>query len=92
VPEDEAGYPEPSRLGILPSYGLFLRHVRGLSLDHVEAAYAGTEERPAVFLQDASGASFNDVRAERPAGRDAARLVARQASDLTLRDCPGMAP
>src|SRR5262249_5754402 len=40
VPEYEADYPEPSRFGVLPSYGLFARHVKGLSLERVELRHA----------------------------------------------------
>ena len=32
VPEMPREYPEPSNFGILPAYGLYARHVRGLTV------------------------------------------------------------
>ena len=37
------GYPEPKNLGIMPAYGLFARHVKGLELANIK--FAKTRER-----------------------------------------------
>jgi hypothetical protein len=66
VPEYENEYPEPGRFGILPTYGMFARHVKGLSLDHVEVRYAQDEQRPPFFLQDVTDADFDHVKARMP--------------------------
>jgi hypothetical protein len=36
VPEYENDYPEPYRWKTMPSYGFFIRHVKGLKLHNVE--------------------------------------------------------
>ena len=64
----EQGYPDPSRYGILPSYGLFARHVKNLSVDHVELCYLKEDLRPCVFLQDVAGADFDHLTAAHAAG------------------------
>jgi polygalacturonase len=87
VPEDEKMYPEPGRFGRIPSYGMFARHVEGLTVDHLQLSYAGTEERPAVILDDVSGADIDRLDAEH--APDAAVLVLRNAKAISVRNSPG---
>lgn len=65
VPEMEKEYPEPSRHGTMPSFGMFARHVKNMTVDHVELRYATPELRPAVQLEDVSGADFDHLKVER---------------------------
>ena len=39
VPEMEAGYPDPEMFQALPAYGLYCRHVSGLTLSDVQLGY-----------------------------------------------------
>ena len=66
-PEREAGYPEPSMFGPMPSYGFFLRHVRGITLDNVGLHTLAEDLRPAFALEDVAGADLDQVKA--PHGR-----------------------
>jgi polygalacturonase len=88
VPEDEKMYPEPGRFGMIPSYGMFARHVHGLTVDHVEFRYAGEEHRPAVTLSEVTNADIDHLRA--PHAFDAAVFVLKNVSGLTIRNCPGV--
>ena len=45
-PELGTGYPEPGRLGVMPAYGLFARHVRDLELANVNLSFAKLETAP----------------------------------------------
>jgi hypothetical protein len=54
VPELEKAYPEPYIFGVLPSWGLFARHVRDLRLHDVDLGLLSPDARPAVFLQNVS--------------------------------------
>jgi len=45
--------------GILPSYALFSRNVRGLTLSNVRFGVAGAEARPAVVFNQVSDAAVN---------------------------------
>jgi len=58
VPEMTREYPEPSMLGILPAYGIYARHVRGLKLSDVTLKYKVKDERPAVVLDDVGESRF----------------------------------
>ena len=62
VPEDEREYPEPWRFGPLPSYGLFARHVKNLSVHHVEFRPAAPDARFAILLADVDGATFDHLK------------------------------
>ena len=62
-PEKENGYPEPSMFGQLPSYGFYVRHVKGITFDNVQLSYADKEERPPFALNDVKNAYFRFIQA-----------------------------
>ncbi len=68
VPEMPREYPEPSNFGILPAYGLYARHVRGLTVSNVQLSTLVEDERPPVVLDDVSNARFEAFSAEAKAG------------------------
>jgi parallel beta-helix repeat protein len=61
VPELEKAYPEPSNFGVLPSWGLFARHVTNLQVRGVELRALTADARPAVTLEDVHGVRFTDA-------------------------------
>lgn len=87
-PEKEANYPEPSMFGILPAYGFFIRHVKGIELNNVEVSYAKEELRPAFVLNNVSGADFSHVKAQRAANSFA--FVLQNVSDFSAYQCKGV--
>jgi polygalacturonase len=51
-PDDMAqAYPEPSMFGPTPAYGLWARHVEGLTLDNVRIETLAPDPRPPILLQ-----------------------------------------
>jgi hypothetical protein len=52
VPELIEKYPEHNMFGVLPTYGLYCRHVRGLRLDQVDLGYETPDDRPALLCDD----------------------------------------
>ena len=64
VPELPYVYPEPSNWGILPAYGLYARHVTGLTCKNVTMHTVTSDERHAVVLTNASDIHMDDVQAE----------------------------
>jgi polygalacturonase len=58
VPENEKDYPEPAKMGIMPAYGFFIRHVKGIKLNNVEISYMGNEVRPAIVMDDVKEADL----------------------------------
>jgi hypothetical protein len=63
VPELERAYPTSYMFGILPAYGLYARHVRGLSLHHVRFDLAAPDLRPAVVCDDVTDFALNGFSA-----------------------------
>ena len=61
VPELAEAYPEPSMFGVTPAYGLYARHVRGLTLRDVELATEAPDARPPVVLEDVEGLDLGGV-------------------------------
>ena len=62
VPELADVYPEPCNYGILPTYGLYARHVEGLRLKNVALAAEAPDGRDAVVLDDVRDAELIGLR------------------------------
>jgi len=54
-------YPEPSMFGTLPAWGLWARHVQGLTVDRLSLSHEGDDARVAVLLDDVLGARVRDT-------------------------------
>ncbi len=87
-PELASDPPEPARFGRLPAYGLFARHVKGLSIRHVDLTRMQDEKRPAVCLDDVDGADFDDLKAQ--ARPDLLTFVLRKVREFRVRNSPGL--
>jgi hypothetical protein len=59
LPEYAKGYPDPRRFGILPAYGLYARHVEGLTVRDLTVQLIDSDARPAVILNDVNNAFFD---------------------------------
>jgi hypothetical protein len=63
IPELERQYPASYMFGILPAYGLYARHVRGLSLHNVHFDFATPDLRPALVCDDIEDLELQNFRA-----------------------------
>lgn len=54
-PEVATAYPEPSMFGTLPSWGLWVRHAKDITIDGLTLATAKPDARPPFKVEDASG-------------------------------------
>ncbi|MCM1046702.1 MAG: hypothetical protein NC417_14455 [Candidatus Gastranaerophilales bacterium] len=61
VPEMPRVYPEPSNWGILPAYGVYVRHMKNLELKNVQLLTETPDERHGVVLDDVDGVILTDV-------------------------------
>ena len=48
--------------GVMPSQGLYLRHVKNLSLRDVEIVATADDARPGIILQNVAGADLFHVK------------------------------
>jgi len=64
VPENEDMYPEQHFFGILPSYGAYVRHAKGIVFNNVRFKLANQDFRPAIVTDDVENLELVNVSAE----------------------------
>jgi polygalacturonase len=85
TPEQEKHYPEPSMFGMLPAYGFFIRHAKGIELNNVEVGFIEEDRRPAFVLDQVNGVDFQHVKAQKAAG--VSTIVLKNVENFTARGC-----
>ncbi len=88
LPNFDQEYPEPSRFGVLPAWGLFVQHGARLSLHHVEFRAAAAEARPGVQFDDVDGVDFDHVKVQRFPG--APVIAPGNARNIVATSSPGL--
>ena len=83
------GYPEPGKLGTLPAYGVFARHVRNLELANITVNFETNDFRPAAAFVDIQGLEIDNFKSQVAPGVNAA-VFADDVHDLTLRNSPAL--
>ncbi|MFT3746536.1 MAG: glycoside hydrolase family 28 protein [Pyrinomonadaceae bacterium] len=68
IPENEKNYPEPSMFGVLPAYGFYVRHAKGITFDNVKITYEKPEERPAFVLDNVKDIDLFRIDAQPTSG------------------------
>jgi len=86
-PERETGYPETTNLGIIPAYGFFIRHVRGIKMSDIDVGTATPDARPPFVLEAVTGAEFFHVAA--PRAGSVPVFVLRNVQGLEVGHCAG---
>ena len=89
VPQElEKGYPEPRMFGIIPAYGFFVRHVKGIEFNDVQVTVQAEDQRPAFLLEDVSDAEFNRLKADHAPAIPT--FVLKNVTDFSLRQSRGL--
>lgn len=66
VAENERAYPQANRWGNLPAFGLFLRHIRGITLDGVMLGVEEPDVRCPIWAEDVQQISIKQTRLSGP--------------------------
>ena len=84
VPENEKGYPENRMFGTtLPAYGLYVRHVRNLTIENFQCFLLQPDSRPAFVFDNVHNLWLNNFQASPPSGNFALiRLI--ESSDIYI--------
>jgi len=61
IPEKTDGYPENRLLGILPSFGFYIRHAINVSMNNIIVTIKQQDGRPAFLLDDVHDSKFDDI-------------------------------
>jgi polygalacturonase len=88
TPEREKEYPEPSMFGMMPAYGFFIRHAKGIELDGVDVSFAKEDRRPAFVFDSVEGVALENCRAAK--AEAVPSLVMMKAKDVTVSRCKGV--
>lgn len=88
VPERVKDYPEPSTMGILPAYGLFVRHATNVKFSNIQFETIEEDKRPVVVLMDVDGAEFDDVQVDK--ADEAPYFVLKGVNNFSASDVKGM--
>jgi polygalacturonase len=89
VPAEERDrYPEPSRLGTMPSWGMFARHVKNFDVSHVEFRVAKEDLRPTVQLDDVTDVAFDTVKL--PHAANTPVFVLKNVSGFAIHNSPAL--
>jgi polygalacturonase len=88
VPENEKDYPEPFRMGIMPAYGFFIRHINGIKMNNVEVSYSGKEIRPAIVMNDVKNADLFHIKLK--AVPDKKMIVLNNVENFSIQQSDGI--
>lgn len=78
VPENEKGYPEFTMFEELPSWGFYVRHVKGIQMRNVKLRLQEDDFRPAFVFDRVSDVRLSDISL--PENKKAGQVVLRQTS------------
>lgn len=84
--ELEQEYPEATMwAGMLPSYGFFIRHARGIRMNNISMETKKPDQRPAILLDDVQNARISELDAA--ITKEASYCIGiTRSSDITLRN------
>ncbi len=85
VPELIDGYPEATRFGDLPAFGLYARHVTGLKLEDIAITLLNTDYRYGYIFNDVNNLEIESVSA--PGNYSKSVLHFYNVQNAFIRDC-----
>jgi hypothetical protein len=88
VPEHEKTYPEPQKMGVMPSYGFFIRHAKNITMNNVEVGYIGKETRPPFVVEDVKGIELRNVKVQPVPGTS--MFLLKNVENILIKDSKGM--
>ena len=84
IPENEAGYPEFSMFGELPSWGMYIRHAEGIKLINFKIAYKEDDFRPAFVIDDVKGINLQEVHIN--SAKEMPVILFNKTSDVNIKN------
>jgi polygalacturonase len=95
LPENSKAYPENRMYGqVYPASALFIRHVKGITADHITMNFRNTDLRPVIVMDDVIGAKLLKLRTVAPLGASpvlqlaGSKAITIVASDVMPADHP----
>ena len=88
-PELGTGYPEPGKIGVMPAYGVYARHVKDLELSNIRLSLEKDDLRPAMVCADVDGLEIDNFKAQVTPGVPVA-VFGADVKGVTIRNSPGL--
>jgi hypothetical protein len=79
-------YPSFDMFGVLPAYGFFCRHVKGLNMENIDLSYELPDCRPALYMQDVKDSRISDLKAFYEEGAESL-IVIDSSQNIIISDC-----
>ena len=79
----------PNPRGIMPAYGVFARHVKGLELANFNLSFKTNDFRPAIICSDVNGLEIDNFKAQVADGVKASALT-DNVSGVVIRNSPAL--
>ncbi len=86
VPENETGGPEPTMFGDMPSFGLYCRHIDGLTLSNIRLISKEKDLRPAVIFDDVKDPRIINLDTKNPA-ENSEPLIMKNCENVKVYNC-----
>ncbi len=83
------GYPEPNKLGMMPAYGIYARHVKGLELANIHLNFSAKDLRPALAFVDVDGLEIDNVKPQSAEGVKPMEMAA-DVRAVVIRNSPAL--
>jgi polygalacturonase len=80
-PEIADSYPDPNRFGVIPAYGFFIRHAKGIVMRDVEVRTMQPDLRGAFVLDNVEAVDFSHIKLRSPV---ASALRLKDVKDFSL--------
>jgi polygalacturonase len=80
-------YPEPGKMGTLPAYGIFARHIRDLELANITVSFQTNDLRPAAAFADIDGLEIDNFKPQVADGV-APAIIGSDVQNMIIRNSP----
>jgi hypothetical protein len=74
--------------GMMPAYGFFIRHAKGIDLSNIEVGFMQEDRRPAFVLDQVKDISFERVNAQKASG--VATFVMKSVENVDIHRSAGV--
>jgi len=78
----------PRSFGLRPAAGLYVRHIKGLTLKNFQITFDKPDARPTLIISDADGLTLDNFNGQKSAAGQILRLD--QVKNLTVQNSPGL--
>ena len=85
IPEMRKTYPEFSQFKELPAWGFYLRHAEGIEFENVTLTALKKDYRPAIVMDDVTGADFSEMKFNEPQCGDKQQIYPYKSVNITIK-------